>query len=161
MRRSSSLSAMTRIVLALLLALLAAAPLKADPLKSAACDAALTRLDAARSNAPALVEARRQEAARVCLGLASQAAVPTRSNRWAQPPIAVPPPVIEPPARPPATAAVHSPPPPVRIERPPVLTSCDLTGCWTSEGTRLQRMGPGLMGPQGPCVAQAGLAFCH
>jgi hypothetical protein len=144
----------------LLAALLATASLQADPLKSAACDAALMRLDAARSHASATVEARRQEAARVCLGLASQAPVPTRSNRWAQPPVTVPPPVIEPPARPPAAAAAQ-PPPPVRIERPPVLTSCDLTGCWTSEGTRLQRVGPGLMGPQRPCVAQAGLAFCH
>jgi hypothetical protein len=145
----------------LLAVLLALAPLRADPLKSAACDAALARLDAARAAAPASVEARRRDATRVCLGLASQAPVPTRSNRWAQPPIAVPPPVIEPPPRPPAALAAKPLPPPVHIERPPVVTSCDLTGCWTSDGTRLQRAGPGLMGPQGPCVVQGGLAFCH
>lgn len=144
-----------------LAALAVAAPLQADPLKSAACDAALERLQAARSTAPASVEARRHDAARVCLGLGAQATLPTRSNRWAQPPIAVPAPIIEPPARAATAAAAQPLPPPVRIDRPPVLTACDLTGCWTNEGTRLQRVGPGLMGQQGPCVAQGSFAYCH
>lgn len=152
---------MRRRLASILAALLAAAPLQADPLKSAACDDALVRLQAARGTAPATVEVRRQEAARICLGLGAQASMPARANRWVQPPVAVPPPVIEPLGRPAAATTTRAPPPPVHIERPPVVTACDLTGCWTNEGTRLQRAGPGLMGPQGTCVVHAGQAYCH
>lgn len=147
-------------MLFILTAALLASPTHADPLKSAACGDALARLQAARDNAAASLEARRQEAARICLGLAAQAPVPPRANRWAQPPIAVPPPVIEPPPRPATALAPAAPPPPVHIERPAMITNCDTTGCWTSNGTHLRRIGPGLMGQQGPCVVQAGLAYC-
>ena len=69
--------------LLILATLLLSAPLHADPLKSAACDAALARLQSARETAPGSVETRRQEAARACLGLGSEAPVPRRANRWA------------------------------------------------------------------------------
>ena len=45
-------------------------------------------------------------------------------------------------------------------EYAPAVTACDPNGCWTSEGTRLPRMGPQLMGPNGLCTAQGGFAYC-
>jgi hypothetical protein len=72
-------------------------------------------------------------------------------------PIAVPPSAV---ALPPAASSL--PPrndalPPIPANRPPpIVTGCDLLGCWTSDGTRLNRAGPQLLlGPRGFC-SQAG-----
>jgi hypothetical protein len=148
----------------LILSLLLCAPLLAwaqgDPLKSAACASALEALQAARAapRAAGRVEDARRTAAQACLGADGEP--PSRPGRVARPPIAVPAPTIEPP---PGTAlrnAPAPPPAPVEIPRPATITSCDAHGCWTSEGTRLPRTGPGLIGPGGPCAAQGAFAYC-
>lgn len=143
-----------RHLLAAVLALPAFA-LAQDPLKSPACAEALAVLESARGTDQST--ARRSEAARICLG---GGAPGTRSNRWAQPPIAVPAPQIDVPMRPVPLPQVTLPPPPVTIARPPAVTACDPNGCWTSEGARLPRTGPQLMGPNGLCTAQGGFAYC-
>ena len=148
---------MPRLLAALLFA--AATCVQADPLKSAACGEALSQLDAARAGRSGGVDQARQLAARTCLGLAEP--MQPRANRWAQPPISVPPPTIEPPRRPPVVASPVAPPPPVHIERPATMTGCDLNGCWTNDGSRLQRVGPNLLGPNGLCTLQGGVAFCQ
>ncbi|MES2940035.1 MAG: hypothetical protein V4864_20320 [Pseudomonadota bacterium] len=131
-----------------------------DPLKSPACGQALQLLQAARE-APdagaARVESLRRDAARTCLGTGGP---PARPARLAQPPVAVPPPAIEPPPRTAQRVPPAPPPPPVTVARPPMVTTCDTGGCWTSDGTRLQRAGPNLVGPQGVCTVQGALAFC-
>ena len=75
------------------------------------------------------------------------------ASRW-QPPLAVQP--IKP-----ATPAVPAAPlPPVAIPRASVITACDAGGCWDSDGARLQRSGPNLMGPRGPCTPHGTLFNC-
>lgn len=129
-----------------------------DPLKSQACSQALAQLEAALASG-AGTGALRQHAAKACLGQAEPAA--PRSNRWAQPPISVPPPVIEPPARAQAIPSTQPVPPPVHIDRPAAIATCDANGCWTTDGRRLPQLGPNLIGPQGPCAATGGFANCH
>ncbi|WP_332815810.1 hypothetical protein [Ramlibacter sp.] len=135
----------------------AGAALAADPLKSFACGRSLAALQAARATAGRDdVEAIRREAAQACLGGQGEAQRPAPT---AQPPLVVPPPVVEPPVPPPAAVAAPAPPP-VAIEQPPVVTSCDAAGCWTSEGTRLNRSGPLLIGPGGACVTSGHVVRC-
>ncbi|HYF18172.1 MAG TPA: hypothetical protein VEA40_09925 [Ramlibacter sp.] len=145
--------------LLLLLVLCCSGTAAADPLKSAACGERLSVLQAARSgNAPAAqVEAARLAATQACLGGGGAA---VRPSPTAQPPLQVPPVAIEPPAaaRPPVPMA--PPPPPVAIERPPVITSCDDGGCWASDGSRLNRSGPVLIGPNGLCTVTGNVARC-
>jgi hypothetical protein len=147
--------------LVLLVLLPLAANVQSDPLKSAACGQALDALAQARAAAdrdPKLrerVEPLRKHAARICLGATDQA---QPSGRVAQPPQRVPPPVIEPP-RPPATAQAAPPAAPA-IPRPPVITACDAGGCWDSNGTRLNRAGPDLIGPNGVCTVSGALLNC-
>jgi hypothetical protein len=43
---------------------------------------------------------------------------------------------------------------------PKSITSCDALGCWASDGTRLQRVGPNLLGPRGFCSAPGGVLQC-
>jgi hypothetical protein len=97
----------------------------------------------------------RQQTALACLGQANSHAAP--ASHW-QPPLAVPP--IQPTE--PATAPVvrAAPLPPVAIPRASVISSCDAGGCWDSDGVRLQRSGPNLMGPRGPCTPQGTLFNC-
>lgn len=144
-------------LLSLALPLLAAAQ-QGDPLKSQACSQALAQLEAARAAGTA-TSAVRQEAAKVCLGQAQPAA--PRSNRWAQPPVSVPPPVIEPPPRAAAAAPPKPLPPPVHIDRPAVISTCDANGCWTTDGRRLPQLGPNLIGPHGPCAIAGAFATCQ
>jgi hypothetical protein len=92
------------------------------------------------------------------LPLAGLADTAPRANRWAVDPIRVPPPAIVPPAPPQGIVAPRPSPPPVAIERPATITSCDAHGCWTNDGTRLQRIGPGL---GGPCSIAGNTAFCQ
>ena len=152
----------------------------ADPMNSAACQGARQRLDAALgaavanrdANAAALDTARKQ-AQQICLGRETRS---TRGLRPPQPVTAVPPTTAPvgpsatvPPARPspvprqaiaPPPAVVAPAPPPVAIPRPTVITGCDPGGCWDSNGTRLPRTGPNLMGPSGLCSVQGNFAYC-
>lgn len=152
-----------RLLPLLLLAAAGAWAQPGDPLKSPECGQAREALDQARAAAEqdpakaAQVEPLRKQAARICLGVTDDTAP---SGRVAQPPQRVPAPVITPPQRPPVFAAPTLPPPPV-IERPPVITACDPGGCWDSNGTRLNRAGPNLIGPSGLCTVQGTLLSCQ
>lgn len=163
---------MRRCVLALLFALNAAAGSDphGDRLKSIDCQRALDRLQAleaealaepagvARRSAAKEIDARRREAARICLGGAGEP--PPPSARYS-PPVAhlpmasAPHPAIALPAPP-------TPPPMTlpAVKAPPIVTSCDASGCWASDGTRLQRLGPDLLGPHGVCTLQGTLLHC-
>ncbi len=158
MPRASSLS-LAFFCLLLPLAFAARAQ-QEDPLKSPACGEALQQLQAARETSEAgaeRVESLRRDAARSCLG---SGAPPKRPARSAQPPVVVPPPAIEPPPRTAQRVPPIPAPPPLAMQRPPMVTTCDVGGCWTSDGTRLQRAGPSLISPQGVCTVQGALAYC-
>ena len=126
------------------------APHESDPLASAKCQLASRELEAVLSategnraeKAPKLDLARKRMAL-ACFGPAKDSAGRTRTS----PPVIVVPPIV--PAAPPLPATA-APQPPVTIPRPSVITSCDAGGCWNSEGSRLNRSGPNLMGPRGP-----------
>jgi hypothetical protein len=136
------------------LAFACVAALAQDPLKSAPCEQAIAALQAARTGADeAAVELARQRASQVCLGGSGAA---TRPSPVARAPITVPAPVNVVPEIP----AVQPPVPPVRVERPSVITHCDPGGCWDSNGTRLNRAGPVLIGPSGACTATGGFVHC-
>ncbi len=75
------------------------------------------------------------------------------------PAIQVPPvtgPAVALPQLPPAAAS----PAPLALPRAAVITQCDPTGCWDSSGRRLNRVGPGLVAPGGPCTVQGPSALC-
>ena len=128
-----------------------------DPLKSEACARALAALEAARQRGPAQeVQASRAAATQACLGGSGAAVRPSPVLREPQ---AVAPPVITPPARP-APPVTRPPAAPVEIERPAVVTTCDDAGCWDGEGRRLNRAGPVLIGPGGPCVGSGVQVQC-
>lgn len=143
----------------LFLALAPTAPAQHDPLKSAACGAALASLQAARSSgAPAAaVEDLRSAAAGSCLG---STVVPGRPSRVLQTPVVVPPPQIQAAPRPVPPFAPVLPPPPVAIERAPLPATCDAGGCWTNDGTHLRHVPPSLAGPRGLCIQQGGQLAC-
>jgi hypothetical protein len=146
-----------------------------DPLKSPACEQALQRLQRQEAQAASAPQARttdelrplrpdvrmqalRREAARVCLGSRLDVQQPPPPQRQFLPPIGVAP--VAPPA---PVLGAPQPLPPVAIPRgavPTVITSCDPTGCWASDGTRLNRMGPSLLGPRGLCTVQGNLLQC-
>jgi hypothetical protein len=151
----------------------------ADALQSPACLSALEALTQAEdeahgtpgvpaapeggANAPrpaaALVAARRN-VAQACLG--TEDTTPPRERY--SPPVAVE--RLQQPGPP--------SPPPGPVQRPPVqpvspaprpdplhmTTLCDATGCWTNDGIRLQRQGPVLMGPRGPCLQIGAVLNC-
>jgi hypothetical protein len=136
-----------------------------DPLHGGACREALAALDAQErraASAPAAAAAKaalldaRRRAASACLALRDD--VPAARSRMAQPPLAVPPIAAPPRALPPAVPA----PPRAVPSVPPLvtITGCDATGCWSSDGTRLQRVGPELLGPRGFCTTTAGVLNC-
>jgi hypothetical protein len=149
---------MLRALLLSLTVALAVPAFAQDPLKSGSCDQRLDALQAARiagtqANAER-IEVLRRQAAQACLGGTGAATRPSPSVRA---PIAV---------APTATAVPHPAPPlmvsppTVAIERPPVLTTCDAGGCWDSNGTRLNRAGPLLMGPGGMCTTVGTTVHC-
>lgn len=145
-----------------------------DPLKSDACRQALDavqRQEAQAAAAPASgassaqhadalakLAAQRKEAARICLGSRGDEPLPQHLN---QSPIVVPPIGM---IRPPPARPLPVVPPPVSMPKlpapPPVLTGCDAVGCWTSEGKRLDRLGPNLLGPRGQCTVQGTVVYC-
>ena len=144
--------------LGLLAALHAGAQPAADSLKSDACGKALAALQAARATGsgrtPAQVEVLRRDATQACLGGSGDA---RRPSPIAQTPIAIPPPTV---ALPRSIPPRETPLPAPRLERPAVITSCDAGGCWDSDGRRLNRAGPLLVGPGGPCVTSGLQVHC-
>ena len=148
-------------------AVIAQAP--GDPLKSPACGEATQALEAAREAASssaqpaARIEQLRRHAARTCLGAGADHEGGKPPARIARQPERVPAPVVTAPralrAAPPP-ASPQPPAAPVHAARPQVLSQCDAGGCWDSNGNRLNRAGPNLMGPQGPCSVQGSFANC-
>jgi hypothetical protein len=152
----------------LLLAALAGGPSPAQTAaltESPACRRALDALDALeatsakdRAARPAL-EAARHRAAVACLG--------GRDAPASAPPRAAQPAVTPAPARPGPPIAIPMPVPASPRTPPPrpapalTVTGCDATGCWASDGTRLQRVGPNLMTPGGhTCTTSGALLHC-
>lgn len=103
----------------------------------------------------ALRTAQRQ-AALACLGGPPDVPAPPRA---AQPSMAAPPPASTalPAPLPPSRAEIPAPP---RPSAPITLGACDATGCWASDGTRLQRVGPNLLGPRGLCTTAGSVVNC-
>ena len=164
-----------RIAFVAALAASAAAAQDADLTRSPPCREALDALqarqdEAARSreaDAPASapsraerlqqVESARRQAARACLG--GTGVPPPPSAHYTQPLEGVPAPTVRPPPPPPRPAALPLPVP-ARRDPPPVVTSCDAGGCWASDGSRLPRFGPNLLGPRGVCTLQGVVVHC-
>src|SRR5471030_698953 len=135
-----------------------------DPLKSPACVQALDALGAqeaamlysgrpqgARGGAgdlPAL-EPYRRRVARECLG--KEDPVLERTPRLA---VAVAPVTPSPSVVPARQRAFAPRSPPVQLSPLRTVTQCDPSGCWTSDGVRLNRLGPLLIGPSGACTVQ-------
>lgn len=150
-----------------------------DPLHAPECERALAALQSAEESAsapsghgahsaphaaasgatghasaidPRLAAARR-DVARQCLEARED---PPRAGRLAEPPIVVPPVagagVPPPPSTPPTTMPARIPP----VQPPVAITTCDTGGCWTSDGKRLQRLGPTLLGPRGSTCSVVG-----
>ncbi|HSV35840.1 MAG TPA: hypothetical protein VLI46_09795 [Ramlibacter sp.] len=135
----------------------------ADAMESPQCQAARASLDAVlndRTVSESVLKRQlsqaRQRAARECFGTGT---APGERSGAPFAPQAVPPPTITPASRPPAPVLAE-PPPPLPIPRPAVITTCDVSGCWDSEGRRLNHMGPILIGPRGPCSIQGGAVNC-
>jgi hypothetical protein len=126
---------------------------------AAAAAARASAVDGRRARTPdARLEASRRDAAAACLR--SREDPPPERQPWVQPPIAVrPAPTVRPgPTLPLPRAA---PPPVARPgERPRFITTCDAIGCWADDGSRLDRVGPNLRGPRGPCTLQGTLLTC-
>ena len=105
---------------------------------------------------PRLASARR-DVARHCLAARED---PPRPGRLAEPPVAVPPVagarVPSPPSTPSTAMPARIPP----VQPPVAITSCDAGGCWTSDGARLQRLGPTLVGPRGACSVVGAVVQC-
>jgi len=154
-------------VIALLAAGVAAAQ-DADRTHSPECRKALDALQAqeakATPDAPAKgealkeLQALRKQAARACLGGTGNP--PPPSPNVSLPPPTLPPPAVRLPPRPAAPPIA----PPVTSAAPvrpaPVVTGCDSTGCWTSDGSRLPRLGPGVIGPRGFCTVNGVEVHC-
>lgn len=139
-----------------------------DPLHSAACEHAMQHLHAEEQRildthrpgpTPALKKAQGQVAAH-CLRERDPSRPAPLRQRFATPPVEVPPVGMPPVAAPraPALPAAALPPAPAPLV---TITSCDATGCWTSNGTHLNRVGGALIGPQGVCTETAGVLSCR
>ncbi len=108
------------------------------------------RVEAARQR---MLQARRA-AALACLGEGGDQTSP-RPARTEGPPAA-------PPRAQPTRTPRPSPVPPA-VPAPPLprtLGACDSNGCWTSDGLRLQRAGPQLLGPNGFCSVAGTAVHC-
>jgi hypothetical protein len=176
---------MLRHLLAMIMATaaVAAAGQTGDTTVSAACRDALDALQAQEAKAlaarggasqtqpaapeagvaapPAILTALRERAARVCLGGSADAQAP---RRGAQAPVAVPP--VTPTPSPgtrfvPVPAPAPAPSLPSRSDQLLTVTGCDPSGCWASDGSRLNRVGSNLVGPHGVCTLQGPLLRCQ
>lgn len=142
-----------RPLLAIALLLLSAPALaQGDPLKSAACGERLDALQAARAQGRDDVEALRRAATQACLGGSGEA---RRPSPTAQAPVSVLPPRFDVPVIPPPTPA-----PPQVVTPPKVITHCDAAGCWTHQGTHLNRVGPTVVGPSGAACVPGPAGIC-
>ncbi len=98
-------------------------------------------------------------AARTCLG--GDGTLTPLPQHVGQQPISVPPVVVSPNTSGPRVPANTSPlMPPVSVAPLRSIASCDSVGCWASDGTRLQRFGPNLLGPKGFCTVQGSVLNC-
>ena len=137
-----------------------------DPMHSDDCELAMDvlrqeearALEQARAgqvspDGPASLQTARRLAAHACLGGRGEPPLPTHGA--IVPTLPVPPAVRVPEVTP-------SPPVPAApaAVMPNVVTNCDPNGCWTSNGTRLPRSGPSLVGPRGACQLQGTLVIC-
>lgn len=158
---------MTRLLL-LPIALAAAASVAQDGSRSTllgapACRRAVDQLEAREAaaardgrSARAELDAARRQAAVACLGghdapASAPAARPPATGRPTAPP------GRPPEGRPPPTGI---PTPVPRPAAPVTITACDATGCWASDGSRLQRVGPNLLGPKGICSTSGSILTC-
>jgi hypothetical protein len=105
---------------------------------------------------PRLAAARR-DVARNCLAASAD---PPRPGRVAEPPLVVPPVGGTRSPLPPASSAATQPERIAPVAAPVAITSCDSGGCWTSDGSRLQRLGPTLWGPRGACSVVGAVVRC-
>lgn len=100
----------------------------------------------------------RDQAARACLGAGPRTVVPART---AQPPVTVPPVTAGRPLAAPVAPPLPTPAPPAaRSQTLLTVVACDATGCWASDGSRLSRAGPNLVGPRGTCTLQGAILRC-
>lgn len=158
---------MNRVLAAVLMATLPVHTLDAqagDPMASPECSAARAELERAEKDQSSgrhrpgdRLDLAREKAAAACLG-----GTDGRRERSGapQPAQRVPPPAIGGTAPAPAQPRVAAPPAPLEIPRPTTITSCDASGCWDSEGRRLNQTGPLLIGPRGVCTLQGGIVNC-
>lgn len=125
-----------------------------------ALDALAAREAAAATNRSALgaLEVARREAAVACLG--GRDASASAPPRAAQPAVTTTLPLRPSAAGVPLPAPAAVPPPLPRPAAPLTVTACDPTGCWASDGSRLQRVGPNLLGPNGQACSTSG-ALLH
>ena len=135
----------------------------ADPLHSRECDAARvvleSALDGAARKEPGSAQrlaAARKQAMAACLGRESGERERTGAP---EPAIVVPAPVMQVPRGPALPSTVPTPAPPAYTP-PPVFTTCDSTGCWDSNGRRINRVGTMLVGPRGACTEVGGTVQC-
>lgn len=139
--------------------LLPALPVAAadDPMHSAPCRRALQDLSAAEADraASAPLKVARQRAATACLGPAAGqgASAPRAAGTAPTPGVPV--------GRVASPHAAQVDPAPRQVPRAPVtITGCDTSGCWASDGSRLHKQGPVLLGPRGVCTQTAGVLVC-
>ena len=157
-----------------------AAAASGDPLESAECQRALAALSseeaavaesshasgALSANDLRLIDARlaptRRRAARACLARRTDPASLPAERLVRPPPLVAAPLAVSPAASQPATAATTARvaplvPPAAPAEKPYAITSCDSSGCWANDGSRLNRVGPNLWSPRGICTVQGSL----
>ncbi len=114
------------------------------------------------TSTPSNLPQRQRAAAQACLGTAAAASAASGPKRSPAPfplPGVVRPATVQPGSvRPPAGPAPGMAP----IRQAPLVTlgACDAQGCWASDGTRVQRLGPVLLGPRGYCTQTGTFLHC-
>lgn len=165
--------AMTRLRLAMGVASLMACSsvLSADLMDSAACRSAREALQTQEDQAASApvssassasqpdvsMQQLRRRVAQDCLGWRPGAQVPGRSGSDGRPVVVMP---GRAGTRPTTLQPTPMPAPAPRPEPLRSLGACDAAGCWTSDGQRLQRMGPNLVGPRGVCAVNGSVVSC-
>jgi hypothetical protein len=164
------------VALAAALATIAIAAPSNDRLQSAGCVNAMSALHdvedavvtsaksgkgtgAADSRVIAKLAELKRVAAQTCLG--GDGSLTPLPQHIGQQPIAVAPVTVSPNASGARVPANTSPLlPPLSVAPLKSIASCDAAGCWASDGTRLQRVGPNLLGPKGFCTVQGSVLNC-